>query len=76
MAPPVVKRAVNALRVRDSENGRPTDRWTNGDILPVLPENRTYTHKSYLGFWYVSMLEDEDVWPSHTTCLEGLTNKP
>lgn len=42
---------LDRLRVEDSENGRPTDRWTNPDILPVLPENRTFTKKSYFGFW-------------------------
>lgn len=44
-------KVLDRLKVHDKENGRHTDRWTNADILPVLPENRTFTLKTYLGFW-------------------------
>ncbi|KAK3314112.1 permease for cytosine/purines, uracil, thiamine, allantoin-domain-containing protein [Apodospora peruviana] len=47
---------LNKLRIKDDEHGRPTDRWTNPDILPVLPENRTFTKKSYFGFWVAAAI--------------------
>ncbi len=52
MAPAIINKVVDVLRVKDGEDGRPVDRWTNPDILPVLPENRTFTRRSYFGFWY------------------------
>ena len=52
MAPGLLTKLVDKARVQGEEGGRMTDRWTNPDILPVLPENRNFNLKSYLGFWY------------------------
>ncbi|KAK5174870.1 uncharacterized protein LTR77_000006 [Saxophila tyrrhenica] len=46
-----LSKLVDKARVHPEEGGRVTDRWTNPDILPVLPENRTFNIKSYFGFW-------------------------
>ncbi|PKS11151.1 hypothetical protein jhhlp_002912 [Lomentospora prolificans] len=42
----------NLIRIKEEDHaGRRTNRWANADILPVLPENRNYTVKTYMGFW-------------------------
>lgn len=47
-------RAINHfIQVKDEQDGRPVDRWTSPDILPVLPKNRTFGKKDYVSYWYV-----------------------
>ncbi|RDW84988.1 uracil permease-3 [Coleophoma cylindrospora] len=47
-----ILRAIdNKIRIHDDEDGRTIDRWTNLDILPVLPKNRTFTSKAYVSYW-------------------------
>ncbi|RFU32336.1 hypothetical protein B7463_g3976, partial [Scytalidium lignicola] len=42
---------LNKIRIHDDDDGRPINRWTNPDILPVLPKNRTFTTKTYVTYW-------------------------
>ncbi|RDW78166.1 uracil permease-1 [Coleophoma crateriformis] len=69
-----ILRAVdNKIRIRDDEDGRTIDRWTNLDILPVLPKNRTFTSKAYVSYW-ISGAVCASFWSMGSTAIaNGLT---
>jgi hypothetical protein len=39
------------IRVKGETDVRKVDRWMSPDILPVLPENRTFRSKDYVAYW-------------------------
>ena len=45
--------AKDFIKVKDSADNRRIDRWTNQDILPVLPKNRTFTTSAFVAYWCV-----------------------
>lgn len=50
--PGPIRKVVDIVAIKDNEDGRQVDKWTNPDILPVLPRNRTFTSSSYASYWY------------------------
>ncbi|KAF4636900.1 hypothetical protein G7Y89_g1177 [Cudoniella acicularis] len=59
----VINRFLDKIRIHDDIDSRPINRWTNPDILPVLPKNRTFTTKSILGFFcfiFIYLITDSD----------------
>ncbi|KAH8674590.1 permease for cytosine/purines, uracil, thiamine, allantoin-domain-containing protein [Tricladium varicosporioides] len=47
----IIHKILDKVRIYDDVDGRPVNRWTNPDILPVLPKNRTFTTKAYVSYW-------------------------
>ncbi|EXJ83331.1 hypothetical protein A1O1_06952 [Capronia coronata CBS 617.96] len=41
----------NLIRVKGESDVRKVSRWMSPDILPVLPENRTFRSKDYVAYW-------------------------
>lgn len=46
------KNAVDFIVIKDTGDGRGVNQWQNPDILPVLPQNRTFTTKTFATYWY------------------------
>lgn len=49
--PTTLAEAKDFVKVKDSSDNRRVDRWTNHDILPVLPKNRTFTTSAFVAYW-------------------------
>lgn len=49
--PALVRKVVDVVVIKDEEDAGRVDKWTNPDILPVLPQNRTFTSQSYASYW-------------------------
>ncbi|OAA55850.1 uracil permease [Niveomyces insectorum RCEF 264] len=47
----VFRSLVDFVTIKDTDDGRPVDRWKSPDILPVLPKNRRFDSKDYISYW-------------------------
>ena len=68
MKPTAFRMANWSLSHRDASRFGPSSRWSNKDMDPVLPEDRTWTTWDYIAYW-VSDATNAAVWQLASSML-------